>query len=403
MNRVGSRKGAKLWVSLEPLFHPGYVLFITTLLSFIAWVFPSFGYFRKGLIGGYYSVSTSGIFVMIFWFLLLGVASYMSFKVGSRVFHRIDIADKYAPLSSKFAYYTLSVLGFIGVAYVLLNILSNLSFKDIISLLQNGKANDLKAILYDSYRIGFASLRYITILSSAMAIYHLRNKRYILLSTVNLLSLIFVATISSRLAFICSIYTAGMIMFVSNKQKTRLIHLVLIVTLLFVLLCVFNWTRNKNFYEFIGIDNWIDAGFSEIIAYLGSAFQGFLAVVSLGNQVESIDFSLLPNLIKVSPELTTNSALLQLTVASGMPYAFLLTFVCLFFAGLLVSFAYKNKSNYFLLVAGPLMYSFAEMWRIFLFNQGIIITLVIISLLVPSITIFLSRLRFRYRKIEVTK
>lgn len=372
---------------------PHVIVFVSILASFLAWAFPSFGYLRKGLVGGYYNVSTSGILVAGAWIVLLVGVTYTAYTVGLRLCRPWCQAQRRVPLEGYTPYLILSLLGWAGVLYVLQNVVGAYGLGGVIEVLRNSDANALKAALYDNYSIGLPSLRYVTILSGALALYHLVHRRYVLLSLVNLLALGCVAIISSRLAVVATIVTAlPLIAGSTNTLRLRGWHLALGGSVLFVLLSALNWTRNGNFYRDFGINNWLAAGFSEILAYVGSAFQGFLAAATLRDVLVGKDYLSLPPYIKVSPELSTNSALLQLITEGGVLWAFSFGAMICAAAALAAAFAYKNRYSFFYLLYGPLVYSFAELWRIYLFGQGIIKALIIIAVGVPLVLTLLPRI-----------
>jgi len=53
----------------------------------------------------------------------------------------------------------------------------------------------------------------------------------------------------------------------------------------------------------------------------------------------------------------------------------------------LMGMIYRQRCNYLILVYFVLLYCFAEIWRLFIFNAGIIITLMVFSLATPFVSI----------------
>lgn len=387
------RKSIGLNAVILILLRPHIIILVSMMVSFLAWIFPSFGYLRKGLVGGYYDVSSDGILFAFLWIITLVGITYVGYTLGLRVVKPWQQARQRVPLNGYIPYIILSALGWAGVIYVLGDVVRSYGLLGVVEILRNSDGNALKAALYDNYSIGLPSLRYMTILSGALAIYHLLNRRYRLLNILNLIALACVAVISSRLAIVATIITAlPLVASSGNILRIRGWQLAFGSVVIFLLLSALNWSRNGNFYREFGINNWLMAGFSEILAYVGSAFQGFLAAATLRDALVGKDYLTLPPYIKVSPELSTNSAFLQLITEGGTLWAFSFGALICILAAIGAAFAYQNRESFFYLLYGPLIYSFAELWRIYLFGQGIIKALVIISICLPLILTLLPKI-----------
>lgn len=382
------------------LLQPHVVIASGILISALAWVFPDFGYLRKGLVGGKYPVSVSGIFLVLLWIICLVGSTYISYTVTVRVVRPWQRANRRVPIDAYMPYLLVSLIGWTGAAYVAIDLVRELGVLGVLEAVKSNNANALKLALYEDYRIGLPSLRYVTILAGALALYHFAHRRFIFLNILNLLALGSVSLVSSRLAVICAVITALPLIASTPAFTIRKRTLVLGAAVLFLVLSALNWSRNGNFYRNYGIDNWLLAGFSEIIAYVGSPFQGFLAAATLRDVLVGQNLLSLPHYIQVSPELTTNSAFLQLITEGGTLWAFSFgTLICMLSAAA-CGFAYVNRRNFFFLIYGPLLYSFAELWRIYLFGQGIIKTLIVVAVVVPLVLILVPAVRIRMRVVS---
>jgi len=378
---------------LKRAITPSGIVILTTILSFLAWSFPGFeGQVRKGFVTPY-PVGSWGLFLCVLWLAVMIFGAFAGFLTGSRLRLQTGLLNRRVSLDAFRPYLLISLIAYVGIVYVFIQLIGALGISGIVGAVGGGQANTLKDTLYDSYSVGVVSLRYLAIPAAALALYHLTRRRYIFISVVNIIALALVAVISSRLSLIFTVFTAVPLFVFKSKLRIRPRTVFLAVLILFHLLAALNYSRNISFYRTIGIDNFYAAGFSEIVTYLGSPFQGFLATGELGDRLQGTSDIDASNATGISFELSTNSAFLELTRGVGVLQAFLVLALCTLLGSFIMGVALKNKDNLLFLLFGSIGYCFAELWRIYLFGQGIVSTIVVMLLLVTLWCVYIPPLR----------
>ncbi|MBC3380901.1 hypothetical protein H8I69_17430 [Serratia fonticola] len=368
-------------------FTPQNVFLYTNIISFLAWLFPSFGFLRKGFSEQYSLLTLSGLAYPIIIIFLYGMIWFGYHLVSNKKAYNneeplILINDK--------IYFASAVVSFLGLCATFLIIIKTMSFAEIINLYSSGQANNIKKTLYEDYSLGLVSLRYCVILSGSFVIYRrLMGEKRWLLDMFSFSSLICVSMISSRLTLIAGLF-GGLYLYLYSKRSVRInfLKLAIILFMGFIVLAALNWSRNSNFYEAQGL-GFFSAGFSEILAYVGTPVQGALYALSnpdVGNQ----DYMRFYTESTIEPALTTNSAILDVTRLFGSA-GIIVAAIILFFSGVYISLFEKVKSGRYVYCNIAVFYSVVEFWRIFIFFQGIIITLLFVSLLLA----LLSNLKFK--------
>lgn len=381
---------------MKRLLTPPGIILLTTLLSFGFWIFPDFGILRKGFKPIIPSFSI-GFFVAVLWYSIAMVSSLLGFHLGRKIKADSLIFDKVADLKSDVPYYVLSfisALGVIATFFVIYTSAGN-SLNQIWIWVSSGNANKLKQALYEDYNVGILSLRYAAIHSACMALVRrFIHKKKRKIDIINIMSLIWIALISTRLAVIACALAFFIFYNAYRKINLGLKRSILLIVIGFHILSIFNYTRNINFYRQFGM-GFYSAGFSEIVTYVGSPFQGAISVAENYRFIKS-NPSGWNFYAGIEPALSTNSSFLELFVLYGWN-CFLFSSIGLFFLALIAGIFEKFKSNYMYLVFTALMYGFAEFWRIFLFNKGILLTLVAVPFIVCTIS-FLLRLMPIWKK-----
>lgn len=377
---------------------PYNIFLITTIASFFAWLLPSFdGSLRKGFFK-YYSPDADGIIFCAAWIVNVYASSLIAYLTFSRMKLNSTTLDARLSISSGFLLYTLVTISFIGVSYVVYGLYISIGFAGMIDAFVGGRANELKEALYSDYQVGLPSLRYTAILAAAVGLFHLfTDRKFLYLSFFSIVMLLIVAAISSRLSIIYAIFIfLGLIysrLSISIKIKHLLIGFLVVIHLIFVL----NYSRNINFYRSIGINNFYLAGISEIVTYVGSPFQGFLSAGDLRDRFLGKSEIETHSLTGISEELSTNSSLLELTRKYGFLFANIIISFCAYFGGMIIAIGVANKNNILALCVGIIGYCFAEIWRVFLFGQGIVFTLLGIIVGFAVFIIVASKIKTRRR------
>lgn len=355
-------------------FWPQNVYIITTLMSFMGWITPDFGVLRKGFDKPQDLASAAGCWVLLSIFLC-----YMALKIGFIIGGgRNEVESEGAHIFSSDTVYILVIgLAFLGDAYSVISIYRSGGMSIILSSFTDGSANDLKKTLYENYSAGFATLRYTSILAGALLFARrLCGVRRFLYDIGALLSLLLCALISSRLSLIAACFGGGYLyMQAVGHVRVKIGRIILVGILLFLMLSVLSWTRNKNFYSSRGM-GFLSSGVSEIVTYLGTPFQG--QIFSFFDPEYSVKNDLyFKGGVEVS--LTTNSAFIDLFSDYG-DYGYVIGIFALFLSGLAIGLFGHLKRGKFSIVCFPIAYGIAEFWRIFLFDKGILIYLVALTM-----------------------
>ncbi|UCE23177.1 MAG: hypothetical protein JSU74_07670 [Candidatus Zixiibacteriota bacterium] len=361
---------------------PYGIVVVTVILSFLAWLIPELHNIDKGFEQSQELLSLGGLTVLV-WYSLIVVCAWLFFRLGRASEGLLDPLDRSIGLHDYGAYCFLSAVGFVGFVYVATFMISSLGFESLLTAVVSGEANTLHKKLYEDYSIGFFSLRYVVILSGGLAIYRIISRiSRSCLDIANILMLLVLAVIASRLSVVFALLI-GLGLWVTNCPRIRVKfgRLLLLLAAVFVLFSLYNYSRNVGYYTAQGIDNFFAAGISEIVRYLASPFQGGLAA---GNHLDRIiaDPARAYLYTGIDLRLSTNSTLLGLIGAHGYLFIPIMLFT-LMVSAFLMGMVYRRRDKYLILVYFVLLYCYAEIWRIYMFRSGIVITLLVFSLLAP--------------------
>ncbi|MCW9448027.1 hypothetical protein [Klebsiella michiganensis] len=367
-------------------FNPLNVFLFTNCCSIIAWLFPDFGYLRKGFkeqipILSFNMLAYISIMFLFCCFIWLGYNLFSSKKRSPAYIDGAIISDR--------VYFISIAISFLGLVATYLAILKSISISEIMSIFSEGKANSLKEALYENYSFGIVSLRYCAILSGSFAIYRRMVKRKkLILDLAAIGILLMAAMISSRLILVAAIF-GSIYLYVFDKKiiKIKVAKIVIGIVSGFLILSILNWTRNSNYYELQGM-GFFSAGISEILAYVGTPVQG--ALFAIDNPIVAADLTKFYALSTIESSLTTNSAILDVVRIMGLP-GIALAAITLFMASLYISFFERIKNGKYIFFNIPIFYSIAEFWRIFIFYQGLILTLVFASIVLYIV----AKMKFR--------
>jgi hypothetical protein len=362
------------------LYKPHHIYLVSNLASILAWSVPEGFVLRKGFDPGQTEVQAAILAIVVIfctyfliWFsYLLGANCAISYK-----------RNTWTPsIDDNTAYALITLLASIGVIAAYSKIVQHFGFMDAIDLIVDGKANLLKAALYEDYQRGLLSLRYTSILGASLAICRgLLLRRISMLDLLNVLTLLLNAMLASRLALIATtLIASGLWVANASKQRIYVPYLLWSVACLMLLLAIYNYTRNVQFYDALGSSGVFESAWAEMIAYLGAPFQGLLATVDNPNFFYGdVDTFYRQSGIELS--LTTNSAVAHLSINGGW-FGLAYGGVVILGASFLMGILSKHRRSFLGLVFFILLYCFAELWRVFLFDQGIVATLLLSTLLV---------------------
>ena len=372
------------WPS-RAILRPSVVSMTAMFGSLAAWLFPSFGVLRKGF-NNPARLDFGAFVVLACWYMLI----FMSFSIGEKA-GRLMVLRKKAPrgnlfdLDSNFVYGAFTLLSTIGIASTVFSIFRSLSLQQALVFIALGQGNSLKEALYENYSVGVVSLRYLVLYSASIALYRIiRFKSY---SAVNIFNIVMLGVstllLGSRLIFIATLLTATLILTLGKSVvRISITKTIALVTSLFLILGVANFARNKEYYERNGL-TFVEAGVSEIIAYLGSPFQVAVGSASVTEQLAAGGDQTYRNYVDEEVNLNTNSAFVHLHEQIGYASWVYISGICLFM-GFVFEALRSLGRTIFLLPCGAILYGSAELWRLDLFRQGIFIVWFIIGIGLPA-------------------
>jgi hypothetical protein len=397
------------------ILQPAVVVIASVLASFAFWLIPGEsedlrGFDSRSAFGG------PGTLLLFGWYVVCITIIWFAVKAGRRVrtFEKLD-AFQHSPTLERSFYWFLSSLATIGVLYCFIVVATSV---DVVDAITNRNFNVMAHALPDN--AGLSTLRYTTAIAAPIGVFLWQQKKSSLwLALWNVILLLSIVALASRLSLILAVVVYAFL-FVSTKKDFRLKAWVAVVAIVvvFVGLTAFNYARNANYYEDREVTNPLSMNMYQTAAYVGTPFQVSLGVANAivsgeraiaGEPAAStqaiaptfIDFkksylggptgnSIYGDSVSVAKNLTTNSAFADTYVRYGW-WGLAYTTLILAAAG----FGFGALSRYRSVVAvfsAILLYGFAEYWRIFLFNQGILIYLLLASasaitfaLLLPTI------------------
>jgi hypothetical protein len=388
--------------TLETLVRPYTLLLIGAGLSFLAWAIPWGSTVPAGVRGFAKAQpwTLHGMLFLVGWYAFFFFVALGGFCLGQRipVFERAERV----PWESFYVY--LTILSLVGTAYSYGYVFVKQP-NAISEAFLHHRLNQVRYVL--PYSAGVQTLRYAACLAGAIAIFQLARRRFHLFHVVNLLLLALSAAIASRISLII----AAIVVLGLAARHLQTVHvptrriLVLLLAGLAVLLLglgLLNYSRNAGFYRLHGVHDPFVMNVDETVRYLSVPFQASVAVsndrsrwpevpstVASGARVYLLPRALtsaIPrpvnlaseryrSLVPISPLLTTNS------VFAGMYGVFgLLAFPILGLVALIAAAIAGHASRYrsYVFLAGLVVaYCFAEWWRMYMFNQGIIAFLVL--------------------------
>jgi hypothetical protein len=406
---------------LRLTLRPGVLLLAPVLLSALAWAVPGASTTLRGF-SHRADVTLGGLAVLVGWYLLCTGLLVLGHRCGSAtpqsaVLARFD--DD--PVLERRLFRLVAVLAAAGVGYSLVVAASTV---DVLAALEGSTGNDLKAALGGA--AGPATLRYATALAAPMGVHLWRRGLVgpteaagsVLLLAVN-------ALFASRLAVLMAV-VVYLFLSCSRRPRARVRWSALAVAalVLFGALTALNSLRNENYYTAQGVESPLAANGYQLLTYLGAPFQVSLGVadaIASGRYPEQYgaehaaglwvptflrapqDAEQTPDgyvlrhergdgfviasdglprageryasIVDVADTLTTNSAFAD--VLSDYGYAGLLA-LALSTAAVGALLGHLARYRSVVVAAGGVVgYGVAELWRTYLFSQGIVVFLLV--------------------------
>ena len=375
------------------LMRPYGIVIFTVSCSFVAWIFPDFGFLRKGF-DRMEPILDEGGLTVGGWYAMIILSSIVGYAIGVRTAFFSSRWNRSFPLDSPVLCWWFRGVATIGVAATWLAVVSALGVGGVVAALQDSQANAFKKLIYDDYSIGLLSLRYVAILVGALAIFRVMLSRKVgFLDIYDFLALAMTAIMSSRLSLIVSLVIAGALWFSHERVTAKMLrNIVVVLVVFFAITTLLNASRNAGFYRERGLGNPMLANVSEILSYMGSPFQGAL---SAGNDyMRAVRGG--GDVADVESGLTTNSAILELLQQYGN-LAWMIMFAASVSMSAVMGMISRTMSSVLGIVYGIELYCFSEIWRIFMFGRGIIVTLIIVTLAAIPIQILVDVIKSRWR------
>lgn len=391
---------ARRSVTLETLVRPYTLLLIGAGFSFLAWAIP-WGPSALLEFTHKQSWTLDGSLFLVGWYGFFFLIALGGFKLGQLIpaLRRAEVV----PWQSYYVY--LSLLSAIGTIYSYLYVFAK-SPHIIVTALLHQQFNAVREILPEA--AGVQTLRYAATLAAAIAVFELIRRRFHWLHFVNIVLLLLTAAVAARICLIITTITVVALAarhFAGQRINLRRTTgaLLLGAVALFLVLAALNYSRNADYYRANGVSNPMLMNLDEMIHYLGTPFQASVAVSNHVRHWPAIPSTtaagvpafLLPTYLSSSPpqsvvraetryrtlvpsiplSQSTNSVL---AAAYGVFGA--LAFPVLGFVALVAAAVAGHASRYrsYAFLAGPVIaYCFAEWWRVYAFNAGIVQFLVL--------------------------
>jgi hypothetical protein len=262
---------------------------------------------------------------------------------------------------------------------------------------------------------GVQTLRYTADIAGAVALQRLiETRRPSLLGIFNLILLFLTSFLSSRLDLLLAVAVTLQLECVRRPQlRLQYKWLVAVCLLVFAVLIPLSYSRTADTYKASGISNPVTVTLLQMRSYLAVPAQVELGVATtMANKQLTAEFSgpkhalsvIEPSflvhsgkpsaftvstqngprpysgVVNFNPSYTTNSVFADVYSEYGLwglVYVLITLLVAAFFYRLFLSLG-----GVFSLACGVLIYCFAEIWRIFLFWQGIVIYLLLVTVMI---------------------
>lgn len=403
------------------LLTPAFLILVPVAMSFASWMtliaWCSVGGCPAGSVlqlRGFLEpapVTVPGVTMLFVWYGAVVVLATFGWRLGSGTRPTPELKERMNNRKFERRYFFLILAAaVIGVGYSFYRIAGATS---IIGSLTSQTGNSFTEALPDS--AGIPTLRYASILAAPIAVYLWRKRVLgVIYMLVAVVLLLLNSLIASRLSLLMAIVVYVFIWAVASRQSkptgkrfVRPWHLALVVLVLFTLLTALNYVRNGNYYRDAGVSDPVAMNLYQSGAYLAVPAQVSLGVSDAvmrgsfersGGPVESI-VAALPSFIapdeanrskeslsadaydftvSSSPNFTTNSEFAD-TYSEFGAWGWLYTLLLFPLAG----YVFGRFLTYGPLLAGSagvIAYCFAEVWRIQLLTQGIVVFLVLLTL-----------------------
>jgi len=408
-------------MDLRRILHPAVLLLAPVAVSALAWSVPGSSTALRGF-AHRAEAAPGGLVLLVAWYLLCAALLVLGHRVGAAT-PALPTLARYAtdPVLERRLFRLLWGLASVGVGYALVRAASTV---DVLAVLGGGTANELTAAL--DGEAGVATLRYAAALALPVGVYLWQRGVVRLPELVWSAVLLAVdAVFASRLAILMALVVFAFLYRARRPAaRVRLRTVAIAVLVLAIALTLLNSLRNENYYAAHGVSSPLAANGYQLLTYAGSPFQVSLGVAdriasgrypdqypaaratglwvptflrgpaateqsadaSVTRQAQGTSFafstSSLPrgseryaSSVDVADTLTTNSAFADVLSDHGYWGLFGLA-LTIGVVGLLLGHLGQYRSVV-AAGAGVVGYGVAELWRTYLFSQGIVVFLLI--------------------------
>lgn len=400
---------------LPLLRSPQFYLFAPVAASFAAWMIPG----TSEALRGFETRASGGItawLLIVDLYIVFGVLLWLGTKVGAHLRVPTHLAaTSQTPTFDRTFSWTLTIISLIGVGFATVQAAQDHS---IVDLLQSGQGNQLKESLSGS--AGIETLRYAPAVAAPVALVRKLNHGGSLFQViVNVILLLWSSAFSSRLTFLAAIVIFLVMLALSRREmRIRVWLLICGGVAIFAALTAFNYFRNYNYYLRVGVSNPLMMNIYQILSYLGAPAQASVGVASAISgrdyTVSTDPYSLIgmvtPSFLSSAPtdatstpgylsyvdvasNLTTNSAFANIYSQYGWA-GLVVVGLTLFVAGALFG-VFRQFDSLLVVGAGVLMYGVSEIWRIYIFGQGIFIFLLLVVIVAGVLSMAIRHDRSR--------
>jgi hypothetical protein len=383
--------------TLETLVRPYTLLILGGALSFLAWAIP-WGSHIPSAVRGFSRAEPwtwHGMLFVLAWYGFFFIIAVAGFTLGRQIrpFQRAETV----PWESYYAF--LTTLAIVGTVYSYAYVA--VKSPHVFGLaIQHQQFNQVRHVLPEA--AGVQTLRYAACLAAAIGIFELGRRHFRLLHVLNVVLLLLVGAIAARTSLIiATIVVAGLAarhLQTSQIDRRKVVGIVLLgAVALFGALALLNYSRNADFYRSHGVGNPAVMNADEMIRYLGIPFQAGVAVANHRSSwpevpstvAEGTRVFLLPtylssstpasvaraeyryrSIVSVPKTQSTNSVLAMTYGVFGVLAFPILGFVALIAAA--ISGHASRYRSYAFLAGLVVAYCFAEWWRVWVFNTGLI-------------------------------
>jgi len=258
------------------LLCPPWLLVVSVLLSFLAWIIPWSSHIHTGYVERQTLTATSLLFLVAWygWAIVVGV---FGFRVG-RHFAALRTLNAF-PSQLYYRYFT--IIGAIGVLYTYGHIvLFHPSL--VVSAVVHQTFNDVRNAI--TYGAGIQTLRYAAILGGGVALYNiLFRSKCTKQDALNLVLLVLASAAASRLSLVMATLVAvGLAATQPGRSSAQIVRVAVLAVIAFGGLTAFNYLRNANYYKAnYATSNPLLMNLDESVAYLGAPFQASVVAAKL--------------------------------------------------------------------------------------------------------------------------